>query len=177
MKRALLLLFAGVLAIAQNPGTDVSAYYRMTGQAPDLVKYPNSGGYPYRWLHVAPPLVVDATNPDYPVLKLPGNFFSFDFVKVLDSNGNVIQISIDKSTISYRSPIITPVNAATNPITPGQCQIGTAGWSADSTGLYYCVRNPDAGTLQATPFVWAQPNRFSAPDPANPGKWIWQSIP
>lgn len=164
MKRAALLLCVGVLAIAQNPGADISAYYRLTGAKPDLVKYPNSGGYPYRWIHIAPPLSVDSTNPDQPVLKVAQDVFGSGFT-VATGAGVARQISLDAAHMSFRAPIV--------PAGPGSCQIGTSGWAADESGLYYCIVNHDAGTQEAVPFIWAQPHRYSVPDPATPGQWIW----
>jgi hypothetical protein len=134
MRRLLLMVCAGALALAQSPSSPpaaISAYYRLAGN--------DTGPYPYQWLVVDPPLTLtfDGTSPHLGIQIGQG------FIVAGPA------LSPDTAFITYRMQPPTAAGSCTQQLSSQGA--GTGAWAADNSFFYFCV--PD-GTGQG--FIWAR---------------------
>lgn len=132
MRRWILLVCAGAIALAQTPiPPAISAYYRISGNA--------AGPFPYQWLLIDPPLTLtfDGTSPHLGIQIGQG------FIVAGPA------LSPDTAFITYRmQPPSGPGSCTQQLSTQGA---GTGAWAADSSFFYFCVPNSTS-----TGFVWAR---------------------
>lgn len=156
--RFLVIGLCVAVCLAQSPGNQIYTLSAIAGDGKLISKN----------ILLDPPLTLTTSSTKYLHLgiNIPDTSFAGeDFIVATDPVTGARQVFVNTARISFRSPII--------PTGPGPCLIGTAGWNADESGLYYCIANHDPGTQTAAPFTWAQPHRYSIPDPDNAGQWIW----
>lgn len=141
MKTICLLAILALPALAQDatlptvqPGPDISAYYRLPGMLPDLVKYPSTGGYPYRWLRLPPnSIFVQADGTPYFVLPPPVTGAGL-IPEPIQGSPNAYRVGIDKTVVFYRAQ--GPQDPV--PVIGAVCS-GDAGIAVDRLFLYICA--------------------------------------